>query len=161
MDLLDDLIFGPLNLINRAEGWLKRAAYRDAGVQFQIPRQDKGGRFSLPEVRQLLLHYGIDSFGCTHDARSIYFFTKQRQAAWAEYLLLHAGVELQNPPVDPRNAGYVASHPPGWMPPPWAQGRDPGLTQANDDESSESPQRDQQQSTWSTWSRAIDRWLDE
>jgi len=34
--------------------------------------------------------------------------------------MLHAGVELRGPLVDPRNARYVAGHPAGWMPQPWA-----------------------------------------
>lgn len=121
MDLLDDLIFGPLNLINRTEGWLKLLSYHDSGYRFAIPRQDKGGRHSLSHVREILKRYGISTFGCTHDSKSIYFLVKRRQAVWTEYLLLQAGIELNNPPVDPHNAGYKEKHPPGWMPKPWSE----------------------------------------
>jgi hypothetical protein len=150
MDFLDDFVFGPLNLINRVEGLIKLAIYHDRGVRLAIPREDKGGKHSLPEVRALLRKYGVDSFGCTHDARNLYFSVKQRQAAWAEYLLLHAGIALLSPPVDPRNAKYVAQHSPGWLPPSWEDG----------DHMDQPKSNNSHESTDSFWQK-LDRSLDE
>ncbi len=121
MDLLDDFVFGPLNLINRAEGLLRLLIYRDSGVRFAILREDKGGLHSLAQVRTILKRYGVVLFGCTHDAQCIYFTVKKRQADWAEYLLLHAGVALHNPPINPRNLTYATQRPAGWMPRPWSE----------------------------------------
>ncbi len=120
MDFLDDFVLGPCNLIDRLEGLLRGIGYGDLGHQFAIPRADKEGVFTLNEVDTLLNHYGIPIYGRTHDADHMYFRVKKRQARWAEYLLLHAGVDLHSPTVDGRNPGYAAAHPPDWMPTAWA-----------------------------------------
>lgn len=124
LDLLDDFVFGPCNLIDRAEGLISGIRYGDLGCQFAIPRADKGGPYTLTEVEDLLARYGVAVFGRTHDANHMYFKVKKRQARWAEYLMLHAGVELTTPTVDARNPGYAASHAPGWMPRPWSEAED-------------------------------------
>lgn len=121
IDLLDDYVFGPLNLVDLIEGIVRLTAYRDSGVRFSILRLDRGGKYSRPEVRAILKKYGIASFGISHDSQCLHFLVKRRQAKWAEYLLLHAGVELQNPPVNPNNARYYGQHEPGWMPKPWSE----------------------------------------
>ena len=121
MDLLDDLIFGPLNIIDRLEGLLKATRYQERGYRMTIPRVDKGGRHSLAAVQQLLQQYGVVTYGHTHDGQSIHFSVKKRQARWAEYLLLHAGVELTSATFDERNPGYVDMHEAGWMPTPWSE----------------------------------------
>lgn len=124
MDLLDDFVFGPFNLIDRAEGLLSGIRYKDMGRQFAIPRVDKGGPFTLAEIEDLLARYGVAVYGRTHDANHMYFHVKKRQARWAEYLMLHAGVELCNATVDERNPCYAASHETGWMPRPWSEAGD-------------------------------------
>lgn len=121
MDILDDLVLGPLNLINRIEGVARLAVARDHGVRFSLLRLDKGGKHTRVEARALLAKYGVATFGTTHDSRCLHFLVKSRQAKWAEYLLLHAGMELQNPLIDPRNAQYANRHARGWMPRPWAE----------------------------------------
>lgn len=143
MDFLDDFIFGPCNLIDRLEGLLRGVSYGDLGHQFAILRADKGGQFTLAEVEALLDHYGIPVYGRTHDAQCLYFHVKKRQARWAEYLLLHAGVTLQGPLFDPRNAGYVARHAPGWMPTAWADQQGDASTLGNADTA--------RQSRWRQW----------
>lgn len=117
LDLLDDFVFGPLNLINRAEGALHLWAYQDFGTQFAIQREDKGGQHSLSGVRSILARYGVPLFGCTHDSRHIYFIVKRRQSVWAEYLLSRAGVELKGAVIYRGN--LQSNHPQGWMPRPW------------------------------------------
>lgn len=156
MDFLDNFIFGPLNLINRLEGLVRLGYYQDSGVRFALLRLDKGGTHTLPEVRSLLHRYGIVLFGCTHDAQCIYFTVKKRQATWAEYLLLHAGVELKNPPVDPRNAHHVANHPPGWMPPAWV---DQGQGQAEGEGEQRQQQPQSPSSIWRKMDAMLDDWL--
>jgi len=121
LDFLDDWVLGPFNLIDRAERLFKSAKYKDLGYQMAIPRLDKGGEFTLNEAEDLLHKYGIAVYGRTHDARNMYFHVKNRQARWAEYLLLHAGFKLMNRTYDERNPGYVAQHEPGWMPTPWSE----------------------------------------
>lgn len=138
--IIDDLL-GHLNYIDRIEGWVMSLRHGDydqarknglAGFvaelvsslfmtnthTFAIPR---AGAHSLNEVEALLKKYGIPIFGRTHDARCMYFHVKQRQARWAEYLLVQAGVQLESATFDSRNAAYPARHAPGWMPPAWSE----------------------------------------
>lgn len=120
IELIETFVLGPLNYLDRLEGLFKTAVYSDSGHQFTIPRIDKGGRYSLREVEALLNRYGIAVYWRTYDGKHRYFRVKKRQAVWAEYLMLHAGVELQGPLLAPKNAHYVAEHPAGWMPKPWS-----------------------------------------
>lgn len=117
MDFLDDFVMGPLNVIDRAEGLLSAIRYGDMGHQFAIARMDKGEAHSLNECEAMLHKYGIAVYGRTHDARCMYFRVKNRQAAWAEYVMQCAGVDLLSPPVDARNAGWTARR--SDMPTPW------------------------------------------
>ncbi len=120
MDFLDDYLLGPLNLLDYLEGLMQAVIYRDAGHEIAIPRVDKGGAFSLNEVRALLRRYGIATYGRRFDANHMYIRVKKRQARWAEYILLRAGVELHNPLYEGRNPGWAARHRPGELPPAWA-----------------------------------------
>ena len=121
MDFLDDWVLGPMNLIDRLTGLLYSAKEKDLGYRMAIPRcdGDKGGEHTLNECEAILETYGVAIFSRTHDARNMYFKVKKRQAKWAEYLLLHAGVELVSQTVDNRNEGYAATKEAGWMPTPW------------------------------------------
>lgn len=134
MDFMDDFVFGPLNLITRIEGLVRQNVYQDTAVKFSILRIDKGGIHTQNAVKRVLEKYRISAFGYTHDSKCIHFLIKSRQAAWAEYLLLHADIQLQNPPVNPQNYEYIKRHPPGWMPPAWAD------QEANNDMDSEANQ---------------------
>ena len=139
-ELFDDVL-GPLSPIDRAEGlisavrygdWKRASATGPAGYAIEFFRSTTGlncARFSIPakgnhnlvEVEKLLRRYGIPVFGRTYDAGHMYFSVKKRQARWAEYIMLNAGVELANPTFDRRNPGYVGRHGPGWMPTPWSE----------------------------------------
>jgi hypothetical protein len=120
MDAVDDFVLGPLNLLDWLEGVGYALFYRDFGYELSIPRSDKGGKFSQNEMREILSTYGVTTYGRRFDSQNMYIRVKKRQARWAEYVLLHAGVELLNPAFDHRNAGYAANHAPGWMPRPWS-----------------------------------------
>lgn len=149
IDFIETYILGPLNYVDRIEGLYKAALYQDSGHRFAIPRIDKGGRDSLRTVEELLNSYGVAVYCRTYDAKYRYFRVKHRQANWAEYILLHAGVELCGPLVNPRNAAYVARHPVGWMPRPWS-------AQAEDDEVDSAPEIIEDEAEHI---EADDRWL--
>lgn len=137
--VVDDVV-GRLNFIDRLEGLvmaLRHGNYQEAAkggllgyageaasslagantFRFALLRS---GNHSLNDVEALLKGYGVPIFGRTHDATCMYFSVKKRQARWAEYVMLQAGVELNNATFDRRNPGYVGTHGPGWMPAPWS-----------------------------------------
>ncbi|MEZ4674342.1 MAG: hypothetical protein R2932_08880 [Caldilineaceae bacterium] len=120
-DFLDNYVYGPLNYIDRGEGLIKAIIYQDSGHRFAIPRVDKGGKYNLRQIENLLTRYGVAVYSRTYDAKCRYFRVKKRQARWAEYVMLHAGVELLGPLFDEQNPHYVSQHPPGWMPQPWSE----------------------------------------
>ena len=62
----------------------------------------------MNEAIDILKGYGVDTFWYGFDSQKMYFRVKKRQARWAEYVLLHAGVELLNPAFDHRNAGLCS-----------------------------------------------------
>lgn len=121
-ELYDDFA-GSLNLLDMLEGFIRGLAYGDFGHQIVLRRVAKGGAHHMSDAIQILKGYGVDTFWYGFDSQNMYFRVKKRQARWAEYVLLHAGVELLNPAFDHRNAGYAARHAPGWMPRPWSAGR--------------------------------------
>ena len=120
-DILDNVVYGPLDYIDRIEWLFKAILYRDAGRRLAILRPDKGGKHSLAHVEELLGRYKVATYGRTFDARHHYFRVKKRQASWAEYILLRAGVELVGPMVDPANAAWAKRHPTGKPPTPWTK----------------------------------------
>jgi len=141
MDAVDDFVLGPLNLLDWLEGIAYSLFYRDFGFELAIPRSDKEGKFSQNEMREILSRYGVATYGRRFDSQNMYIRVKKRQARWAEYVLLHAGVELLNPAFDHRNAGYAASHAPGWMPRPWSAGPSVAANNGTDSGSKQEPER--------------------
>lgn len=119
MDFLNDFVTGPLNVIDKIEGVISGVRYGDMGHQFAIRRGEKGGQHNLVEVEHILRKYGIAVYGRGHDSQRVYFRAKNRQAEWAEYVLLRAGVELLSSPVESRNAGWASGH--VGMPTPWSE----------------------------------------
>ena len=153
IDFMDDFIYGPLNYVDRLEGLFKAFLYQDSGYRFAIPRLDKGGNHSLDEVSNLLKRYGIPIYCRTYDSKNRYFRVKKRQAAWAEYLLLQASVELRNPLIDPRNARYVSAHSLGWMPTPWSEKKQQSKSGQPMNTDDETPKSD---ALWQAFDRALD-----
>ena len=137
-----DAIFGPINPISRFLGITSatlNGSYKSAGkrngvigiaseatknltgintFRFAFPRK---GDHTLEGIHELLGKYGIHTFSYLHDHENFYFNVRRSQAKWAEYVLLHAGVELVGPLFDSRNVAYKDRHPPGWMPVPWSE----------------------------------------
>lgn len=69
------------------------------------------------EIERLLRRHGVKVWNRGAMADSLYFCIKRRQARWAEYLLLRAGVPVISAPVDPRNRVYTAGYAPHSEPP--------------------------------------------
>ena len=172
LDLYDDFV-GPMNLFGRLDRVVKSLTYANykraaksgaGGVTKEVIGSITGlnatrfallrsGKYSPRQVDDLLRKYGIPTFGSLHDSRCFYFSVKKRQARWAEYIMLNAGVELANPTFDRRNPGYVGRHGPGWMPTPWAeQERQPKSAPPPDSTSATQPT--------SSLGR-LSRWMDE
>lgn len=147
-----DNIAGSLNYIDMLEGVIRGLLHGDFGYRIVIPRADKGGSHRMSDAIRILEGYGVDTFWYGFDSQKMYFRVKKRQARWAEYILLHAGVELLNPAFDHRNAGYAASHSPGWMPRPWSVGP---RTTAEQDTNREREQEPEQEKD-----KGILAWLD-
>jgi len=114
---LDDAL-GAMDWIDRLEGVITRLRWRDPGHGIAMTRADKGGTLSGVETEETLRRYGVRVCGRGFDSRRLYFMVKRRQARWAEYLLLRAGVPLENPLHDPRVAAQAARH--AGLPPAWA-----------------------------------------
>lgn len=109
-DLMDDFVFGPMNLIGRAVGAIRSATRRSrskrthshaasATVRVAIPRTDKGGKVPALDVIEHVHRWGVDVVGgreaATHDARNIYIVIPIRQLEW--YRWLYNGGELRSP----------------------------------------------------------------
>lgn len=76
-------------------------------------------------IQQLLRRYNITLYGVTlrierRGAIETWIrtgYVNHKQAGWAEYILLRAGIALTSPVIDPRNAARAARHtapPPSW-----------------------------------------------
>ena len=68
-------------------------------------------------IEQLLKRHGVKIWDRGFMGENLYFRVKRRQVAWAEYLLLRAGVPVVGPLVDPRNRAYTERYPPRSEPP--------------------------------------------
>jgi hypothetical protein len=79
---------------------LARALLGQRSHRFEI---DRLGGWSGQEVEDLLSVNGIEIWGRAFDAERLYFRVKQRQARWAEYVMMRNGAPVIGRPVDPRN----------------------------------------------------------
>ena len=69
--------------------------------------------WSGAQIEKLLGRYGVRVWGRGFNGDEIYFRVKERQARWAEYLLMRRGIPVTSPPYDPRNANYAERYTPG------------------------------------------------
>lgn len=95
--------------------------YAKHGRLYRIEWTDWNGYRVSSLLRQYKIHfYGIDMYkrdGVTIRCANINY----KQAAWAEYILLRAGVPLVNKLIDPRNRERAEKH--GGAPPAWNKGK--------------------------------------
>jgi hypothetical protein len=69
------------------------------------------------EIERLLRRHGVKVWNRGIMGNELYFCIKRRQARWAEYLLLRAGVPITSALVDPRNRNYTEGYAPRSEPP--------------------------------------------
>lgn len=62
--------------------------------QFYVPLN---GGWSGHNIHQLLAKHGIAMWGWSFANGEMFFLVKKKQAAWAQYVMLRAGVPLQGP----------------------------------------------------------------
>jgi hypothetical protein len=84
---------------------------------FSVPR-DAG--WTGASIEEFLKHYAIKVWGRRITSQYFHFSVKERQANWAEYLLLRRGIPVSRSLFDPQNAVYGQQHAPGDQPPAWA-----------------------------------------
>lgn len=93
MDWLDKFVFGPLNLLERLFGAIKKASSPSKGGRFGktatvvIPRADKGGSYSLAQCKSHLEDYGVKTFTYQHDDQNMYMEVRETQLNFAKWLL--------------------------------------------------------------------------
>lgn len=128
MDFFDDF-FGPLNIIDHLEGFIRGVAYGDVlphRIALPHPECDwwennPGAPFwNLTGMRAVLHTYHVYTYQIGFDDREIWCHVPNKQARWAEYVLLRAGCPFQSDTVDSRNVAW-ASNPAhgGLMPARW------------------------------------------
>jgi hypothetical protein len=69
------------------------------------------------EIERLLRRHGVKVWNRGIMGNELYFCIKRRQARWAEYLLLRAGVPVTSALTDPRNRDYAEGYAPRSEPP--------------------------------------------
>jgi hypothetical protein len=82
-------------------------------------RVSRYSEWSGTEVVRFLTHYGVDVWGGRTTSDHFIMYVKDRQAKWAEYLLLRRGIPVDSVPCDSRNLTYAAAFAPGSSPPAW------------------------------------------
>ncbi len=87
------------------------------GANSPVIRVSRASSWSGRAIEQLLQRHGVKVWDRGFLDEELYFRVKRRQATWAEYLLLRAGVPVTSPPIDPRNGAWTARYPPGSEPP--------------------------------------------
>ncbi|MBI5032337.1 MAG: hypothetical protein HZB51_17545 [Chloroflexi bacterium] len=69
------------------------------------------------QIEKLLNRYGIRVWGRGFTQDNYFFRVKERQARWAEYLLMRRGIPVTSQLYDTRNADYAEWYAPGDEPP--------------------------------------------
>ena len=117
MNALD--ILDMVNVIDRLSGLLL-GIYHGGAHTFRFDRTATTGA----DVERLLRRYRIAVFGRRITDRYALLSVPSRQARWAEYVLLRAGIVPDGPLLDARNAAWAGRHAHGQAPPAWRDRRD-------------------------------------
>jgi len=80
------------------------------------------------DIERLLRRHGVKVWDRGIAGDDLYFCVKRRQARWAEYLLLRAGVPVTSALNEPRNRQYAQLYPPNSKPPQRSRRRRPRAT---------------------------------
>jgi hypothetical protein len=110
---------GPLGLVGEAGRTLMGAN----AWTFHIQRN---GGWTGGDAERLLKHYGVRLWCRRVTSKHFILSVEERQANWAEYLLLRRGIPLEGRLFNPDNQRYALRYAPGDQPPAWAdRGREP------------------------------------
>jgi len=80
-------------------------------------RVSRDSSWSGLEIERLLRRHGVKVWNRGIIGDELYFCVKRRQARWAEYLLLRAGVPVTSALIDSRNRDYTDGFAPRSVPP--------------------------------------------
>lgn len=140
MNLLMDLL-DAFNWFDRLEGVFSRIVHADyqkagrksgaGGVAVELGRAIVGDNawtfrvsrdcdWSGADIERFLGKYGIVIWGRRITSDQLIFSVKERQANWAEYLLMRRGIPLAGRTFNQANVGYGQEYAPGDAPPAWA-----------------------------------------
>lgn len=129
------------NLIDRIEGLLARFSNADyagaakrsggIGVAAELTRSALGTNswtfrvrndteWTGDDIERYLRRYGVMIWGRRVTGRHLIFSVKERQANWAEYLMMRRGILLEGRTFNRLNEEYRKAHAPGDSPPAWA-----------------------------------------
>ena len=138
-DWLD--VLASFDLLSRVEGFISTFIHADwkgavrsagpAGVAGEFARSLTGAnrwKFWVPrdagwsgvEIERFLRKYGVVVWDRGFVGNDYFFCVKERQANWAEYLLLRRGIPITGSLYNPANRTYGEQHAPGDAPPAWA-----------------------------------------
>jgi hypothetical protein len=127
-------IVASFDVLNRIEGFLStfryaawERAYQARGVNGLIDefmaclftlncwtiRVNRHADWDGEQIEDLLRDYGVHIWGRGFTSNDYTFFVKERQARWAEYVLLCQGIPITGRLYDPRNREYAEHHAPG------------------------------------------------
>jgi hypothetical protein len=110
---------GPTGLVGEAARTL-------AGENTWTFHIDRNACWSGGDAERLLKHYGVRLWGRRVTGHHFILTVEQRQANWAEYLLLRRGMSLDGRLFNPDNQRYAQKYAPGDQPPARAdRGREP------------------------------------
>jgi hypothetical protein len=141
VDLLDafnwmDRIEGAVSSLIHAD-WKGARKHGAVGIPVEFLRTVTGANawaFHIPrssgwygsEAEALLKHYGVRLWGRRVTSQHSIISVEERQANWAEYLLLRRGIPLEGRLFNPDNQRYAQKYAPGDQPPAWVdRGREP------------------------------------
>jgi len=121
-------ILASFDTLNHIEGFLStfryadwRGAYDSKGIHGLIGeffscivalncwtiRVHRHAGWSGDQIEDLLFHFGVRIWGRGFSKNDYSFYVKERQARWAEYVLLCQGVPVTSRLYDPRNCEYA------------------------------------------------------
>ena len=116
MNALD--LLNAVNVVDRLGGLILSIRH-GGGHTFRFDRTHYTGQ----QVEDMLRRYKIAVFGRRITSDHAILSVPLKQARWAEYVLLRAGIVPEGPLIDARNAAWAGRHAPGQAPKPW-RGKD-------------------------------------
>jgi len=118
--LLD--LMAQLDLIDKVDALVGDVINRGDVKVFHVVRwMDQNGGWSGGTIEQMLKRHGVGIWGRGFTPDTLCFHVKNRQAGWAEYLMLRAGIAVVSQAVDEHNITWAEKWPTGEVP-MWGEG---------------------------------------